>query len=46
VRAAGSDSVILSWVIGMFSPLVGRKPGQIQGAQIRRKISLASKLSF
>jgi hypothetical protein len=30
----------------MFSPLDERKSGQIQGAQIRRKISLASKLSF
>ncbi len=45
-RAAGSDSVILVWVIGMFSPSVWRKPAQIQGAQNRRKISLASKLSF
>jgi hypothetical protein len=45
-RAAGSDSVILQGVIGMFSPLDERKPGQIQGAQNRRKISLASKLSF
>jgi hypothetical protein len=44
--AASSDSVILSWVIGMFSPLDEKKPGQIQGAQIRRKISLASELSF
>jgi hypothetical protein len=39
--AAGSDSVILVWVIGMFSPLDERKPTENQGAQRYRKKMLA-----
>jgi len=39
--AAGSDSVILVGVIGMFSPLHERKPAENQGAQRYRKKALA-----